>query len=392
MAGLPAQERAVIVNDMKILFVHGTGVRGASFDRSLALVSAKVRQYLPRYEVAGCNWGDAFGARLNAKGGSIPGYGSDGNPGDAARALEAASMARWTLLSDDPLLELRVTDLAPPLGPPQGPMVWRLLEDAAEAPAAVALLSTWGLAPLWPDFIGELVADEAWARTVQRLGGTRAQLAAPVSRAVVAAFLGWLRLAGEPGITGPQRDELVLALQPSLGGAALGLRDWLADKLTGFALPRRTALSDRTGAALGDILRYQARGETLRNFIGDRAGKTGATVILAHSLGGVAAVDWLASGARNVGALVTVGSQAPYFYEIDALVSRAYGDGLPAFFPRRWLNFYDPRDFLSFAGRELFPDIARDVVVDNGQPFPESHGAYWHNDHEVWPEIARFLP
>lgn len=372
----------------KILFVHGTGVRGASFDRTLSLIAAKVRQHLPRYEVVGCNWGDAFGARLNAHGCSIPGYSN----GAAAGAVEAAAMARWTLLSEDPLLELRVTDLAAPLGPSQGPVVWQLLVDAAEAPAALALLSTWGLEAPWPAFIGALVADPTWAGTIQRLGGTRAQLSAPVSRAVVAAFLGWLRRAGEPGITGAQRDELVLALQAALGGAALGVRDWFLGKLTDFALPRRTALNDRTGAALGDILRYQARGEVLRNFIGDQAGRSGANVILAHSLGGIAAVDWLASGARQIEALVTVGSQAPYFYEIDALASRPFGAGLPEFFPRRWLNFYDPRDFLSYAGRELFPGIARDVVVDNGQPFPESHGAYWRNDAEVWPEIDRFLP
>lgn len=113
----------------KILFIHGTGVRAAAFERSLALVAKKVKTYLPRYEVVGCNWGDAFGARLNAQGKSIPGY---VDQGAASTAVEAAAMARWTLLAEDPLLELRVTVLPLPLGGSQGPNVWAKLKKAGE--------------------------------------------------------------------------------------------------------------------------------------------------------------------------------------------------------------------------------------------------------------------
>ncbi|WP_431798332.1 hypothetical protein SGO26_29420 (plasmid) [Cupriavidus metallidurans] len=373
----------------KILFIHGTGVRTAAFERSLTLVSDKVRIYLPRYEVVGCNWGDAFGARLNAQGLSIPGY---VNGGAAPAAIEAAAMARWTLLAEDPLLELRVTELPQPLGGSRGPAVWAMLVAAGAAEKPLEILKSWRLAELWPNFIAGLAADAAWSGTFQTLGGTVGQLSAPVSRAVVAAFIAWLRASGQPSMTGQQRDQLVAVLQPVLGGPGLGVSDWFLGKVTNFMAPRRGALSDMSGAPLGDILRYQARGETLRNFIGERVKQTGASVILAHSLGGVAAVDWLASDNRNLAALVTVGSQAPFFYEIDALASRPYGAGLPDFFPRRWLNFYDPRDFLSYAGQELFKGFAHDVKVDNGQPFPESHSAYWHNDAEVWSEIDRFLP
>ena len=373
----------------KILFVHGTGVRSEAFERSFKLISEKVRLHLPRYEVVGCNWGDAFGARLNANGASIPGYGSGGA---APATIEAAAMARWTLLAEDPLLELRVTDFPVLLGVPQGPLVWNMLVSAGAAQKPLEIMDSWGLSELWPDFISSLSSDAAWSRTFQTLGGSKGQLSAPVSRAVVAAFIAWLRESGQPGMTGQQRDQLVAVLQPVFGGPGLGVSDWFLGKVTNFVAPRRGALTDTRGAQIGDILRYQARGETLRNFIGDRVRQTGARVILAHSLGGVAAVDWLAGENRNLAALVTVGSQAPFFYEIDALASRPYGDGLPDFFPRRWLNFYDPRDFLSYAGQELFKGFAHDVEVDNGQPFPESHSAYWHNDAEVWSEINRFLP
>lgn len=372
----------------KILFVHGTGVRNAAFERSLTLIASKVATYLPRYEVVGCNWGDAFGARLNDGGASIPGYVDNGA---ASAALEAAAMARWTLLADDPLLELRVSVLSLPLGGSQGPVLWSKLVASGTATQPLALLGAWGLAGLWPLFVSELSADTAWINTFKSIGGTLGQLSAPASRAIVAAFLAWLRAAGQPSITGKQRDDLADALQ-ALFGAGLGVKDWFLDKLTNFAAARRGTFSDASGAPLGDILRYQARGETLRNFIGERVKQTGATVILAHSLGGIAAVDWLAGAKRDVAALVTVGSQAPFLYEIDALASRGYGEGLPSDFPAKWLNIYDPRDFLSYVGKDVFPGRVKDVEVDNGQPFPESHSAYWQNDAQVWTAIDKFLP
>jgi hypothetical protein len=119
-------------------------------------------------------------------------------------------------------------------------------------------------------------------------------------------------------------------------------------------------------------------------------------VILAHSLGGIACVDWLASkeyaeDGPKIDRLITVGSQAPYFYEIDALVSLPYGAGLPDGLPKKWLNIYDRSDFLSYLAAPVFPGHARDVEVDNGQPFPDSHSAYWHNHRQVWKAVAEFL-
>jgi hypothetical protein len=87
--------------------------------------------------------------------------------------------------------------------------------------------------------------------------------------------------------------------------------------------------------------------------------------------------------------LVTVGSQAPFLYEINALQSLAYGEALPAHFPK-WLNFYDLRDFLSYKGGKIFPGRVKDVAVDNRQPFPVSHSAYWEND-AVWRTIKEEL-
>ncbi|MDR5763318.1 hypothetical protein [Caballeronia sp. LZ035] len=144
----------------KILFIHGTGVRTAAFERSLALIASKVQTHLPRYEVVGCNWGDAFGARLNAHGLSIPGY-VDGSAAPAA--IESAAMARWTLLADDPLIELRVTELPLPVGGSQGPALWAMLVTVGAAEKPLGLLKSWGLDELWPTFVASLAADAAWS-------------------------------------------------------------------------------------------------------------------------------------------------------------------------------------------------------------------------------------
>src|SRR6185503_1309123 len=88
-----------------LLFVHGTGVRGESYFKTIHLVAWKAKEYLPGYLVEGCQWGDAFGAWFNKDGDSILGYNESG---DAAPALEDSDRARWHLLARDPLLELRV--------------------------------------------------------------------------------------------------------------------------------------------------------------------------------------------------------------------------------------------------------------------------------------------
>ena len=155
---------------------------------------------------------------------------------------------------------------------------------------------------------------------------------------------------------------------------------------------------DGVSPVAGDILLYQARGKGLRDFIRERIQATRAEVILAHSLGGVACVDLLIEKPEpSVKLLITAGSQAPYFYEINALQSLEFNatpatppeSRLPPEFPR-WLNLYDRRDFLSFVGAGLFGARVTDVLVNNRQPFPHSHGAYWTNE-QTWDAIRTAL-
>ncbi|MGW2050261.1 hypothetical protein ACWCPF_34575 [Streptomyces sp. NPDC001858] len=144
---------------------------------------------------------------------------------------------------------------------------------------------------------------------------------------------------------------------------------------------RRSHLSSQAAPPIGDILRYQARGEGLRRHISDVLRTVQPpVVILAHSLGGVACVDLLATENHRdrVKALVTVGSQAPFLYELDALHSLPFGAPLPPSFPQRWINVYDPRDPLAYVGSEVFgKDKVTDVAFNTRRPLLRAHSAYW---------------
>ena len=48
-----------------------------------------------------------------------------------------------------------------------------------------------------------------------------------------------------------------------------------------------------------------------------------------------------------------------------------------------WLNIYSPQDFVSFVAGRIFGGQAgiTDVAIELAVPFPQSHCAYWHDDH-----------
>jgi hypothetical protein len=372
-----------------ILFVHGTGVRKAGLAATMRLLQAQAAEYLPDWRIAPCAWGDAFGAALNRKGLSVPDPGLSGDAGDA---LAAQRRARWTLLADDPLIELRVAPDEAYLGTRPGEAMWQRIVGLAARPEPLAALAAASVpVEAWQAMLAELCGDPQWQAVVQALSLSESAASPLAARAVVAALQAWLREQGAPGLGIGGRDALTDALISPLGGPPAGLGDWLLGRMTAYLRQHRGRIADLTTPAAGDILRYQARGETLRRYIGTEVEKTGATVLLAHSLGGIAVVDWLAEAARPVHTLITVGSQAAYFYEIDALPSRPLGSGLPKHFPKRWLNIHDDSDALSYPAGAIFKGRVKDERVDNGEPFPESHSAYFRNTRQVWPAIGDFL-
>ncbi|MFD9729040.1 hypothetical protein [Streptomyces sp. NPDC059072] len=416
---------------MRFLFVHGTGVRRERHDSLFALVRERLAGRFPGADVDSCYWGDRFGANLGAGGRSVPGL----RPGPEAEAADAETAA-WALLIADPLCEVRVLaeagweggedddGFAMPGVRSEGARVLGLLSavrdefppaaagtpagraaqgaDAGPAGRGVdagggelgALLRGTGLGAHLPGAV-ELVARSAEvARAGERAADAAqaAELATVLARAVTAAALA--SVGAEADCTGAERDRLVELLTTRLGGdarvpggRAAAVLGRLALRVTTQPLlnARRGSLTVGATPALGDILRYQARGHALRAFLhAEITSRPGPTVLIGHSLGGIALVDLLALAAARgepvpgVELLVTVGSQAPFLYELGALTALEPGEKLPYGFPR-WLNVYDRQDVLAYLAAPVFPGDPRisDHEVGSRQPFPACHSAYW---------------
>lgn len=428
---------------MRFLFVHGTGVRRERHDKLFALVRDRLTGRFPDATVDSCFWGERFGATLSAQGRSVPGLRlPDGTPGPGDDGT-----AEWGLLIADPLCELRVLaeagwdtgadgdreeddGFAMPGVRSAGVRVLELLADLADladqvdpadlaeggrvsgppgppgppgapgAPGAgeqAALLLGTGLAAGFPAALetvaGSAEAARAGARATEEPQAR--ELATALARAVTAAALA--SAGAEADCTGAERDRLVELLTARLGGdarvpgaRAAAVLGRLAMRVSTQPLLNAWRGSLTVGAtpALGDILRYQARGADLRAFLRERiTAEPGPTVLIGHSLGGIALVDLLALAAARgepvpgAALLVTVGSQAPFLYELGALTGIAPGTKLPYAFPR-WLNVYDRQDVLSYLAEPVFPGDPRvsDHEIGSRQPFPACHSAYWKQD------------
>jgi hypothetical protein len=391
-----------------VIFVHGTGVREPAFSELFERVRSELHDRRPGLGVEPCYWGGTEGARLWHDGRSVPAY-------DAARGIEPGpedeELAAWELLYADPLWELRMLATAGPAGrerlawqvPPGDALDARVqaLVPSAELAAAVAAA---GLAETFQPARAVVATSPPYRQAVAAASEDVGDLRLAVARAIVAEALAEQAEqddADTPVVPDAQaRDRVVVLLLDDLGGGERGLPGLMVAPIRGLALRvataqarrRRGALTDATYPGAGDILLYQARGNGIRALIAKQAVAAAEPVVLiAHSLGGIASVDLLVSQPLpSVRLLVTVGSQAPFLCEIGALWSLPHGDPLPDHFPP-WLNIYDPRDLLSYIGAPLFPGRVDDVKVNNKQPFPQSHSAYWANS-QVWDAIVPRLP
>jgi hypothetical protein len=391
-----------------VIFVHGTGVREPAFTRLFDFVRRTLLDRLDRIEVMPCYWGGEAGARLWHQGRSVPDH-------DTTRTIDPETSieeALWSVLYQDPLWELRV--LASDEGVGRNEFIpGRLLpgeefdemvrglevsDKLADALAAAQIADVFESARL------QVIGDSSYRGALSNAGDDLGAIRMAVARAIVSEALNRIDESSEhaSGITphGYYRDRVVNSLIDAFGGTDMGLRTAAAAPVRGLALRmatkrlcrRRGALMDATHPFAGDILLYQARGERIRSLLAERINAAGRepVVLLAHSLGGIAAVDLLVSRPLpSVQTLVTVGSQAPFLYEIGALWSLQPHEALPDHVPP-WLNIYDPRDMLSFVGAQVFSGRVEDVSVDNGQPFPQAHSAYWTNS-SVWDAIAARL-
>ncbi|MDV9171654.1 hypothetical protein R6V09_16190 [Streptomyces sp. W16] len=390
--------------ERSVVFVHGTGVRAKSYVSTFERIRHELCDLRPGIEVRGCFWGDSEGARFVRGGASVPGYTDSGG----GRSEKDEDVAQWGLLYADPGYELRLLSLRPRpsggahRGVPPSRRLLSALREYKPSVESVALFARYGLADDLDAALREVLDSPELrdaAATVDQNGYEHRRA---VARALVATVLSRAQDRGEDAVDGTARAALVAVLGADLHTTARGLPGAVGKAAAATALRiftksaerRRGSLSDGLLPMTGDILRYQARGEGIRRLIARTIADTpGSQVtVIAHSLGGVACVDLLALEALDrVTTLITVGSQASYFYECGALVSAEHPETLPDRFPRRWLNIYDPWDLLAYQVRNVFgDDRAHDVRVDNGQPFPYTHSAYWCNA-QVWDAVDAWL-
>ncbi|MFD7867488.1 hypothetical protein [Streptomyces sp. NPDC059783] len=406
-----------------VVFVHGTGVREDSYRKSYQRVARGLARVRPEVRLAPCYWGDTYGAHLALGGASFPEREQD-------RAVPGADgaddpLAVWALLEQDPFAEIELLadsaredeggGFAPGRTDP-----WDALADRVRALAGAGPVTDAtddGDAAALAEELGPRLYDAALRVAEElslRLSGTAPgrDTEAMAARAVVALatrLTEHTEDAEEPlPVDGADRDALVRVLTDRLGGTDRGLKgaaSWVGGRLLGDPLlwasspvvqRGRRPMTGKILPGSGDILRYQGRGTGLRTRIADtvalaREREGGPVVLLAHSLGGIASFDLLAmEPAHGVDLLITVGSQAPFLYEIDALTGLRRGDDLPATFPR-WINVYDRRDLLGFVGERVFPGRVTDVRVNLRQPFPRSHTGYFAHQ-GLYERIAAELP
>ncbi|MDA4888451.1 hypothetical protein PFZ55_16295 [Streptomyces sp. MS2A] len=405
-----------------VVFVHGTGVREDSYRKSYNRVATGLKRLRPDVRLVPCYWGDRYGAHLAFDGACFP-------ERDQDRALPTADaddpLAVWGLLERDPVAEIEL--LADSAEEDDGGFVpgrtdpWDVLaarlrclteEDLAPGGSA-ASASTRSLAAELAPYLRQ-AAEEISAEISMRLSGTAPvpDSEAMAARAVIVLTTRLAEAAEDAEeplpVDGADRDRLVALLTDRLGGTDRGIKDagkWVGARLLGDPLLWTVSPAVQAGRRRvtrgvlpesGDILRYQGRGEGLRSRIAEVVALTreqddGPVVLLAHSLGGVASFDLLAlEPSHGVDLLITVGSQAPFLYEIDALAGLRRGDALPLGFPR-WLNVYDGRDLLGFVGERIFPGRVTDARVDLRQPFPRAHTGYFAHD-SFYERVGAELP
>lgn len=387
-----------------VVLVHGTGSRNPKTQAMYDHIEQKLHSQRADLKVLGCYWGDEVGAKLNASGASVPTYAITRAVGGVPEAVSEADreIALWDQLYRDPLYELRLLAVqntgAADFIPGQvsaGQILNDKVANLQPGNDLQAKLSEAGVGDLFDRARQDVSGSDAYSDAVGAAAEPLAPYRSAVARAIVAQIVvlcegsnRYERLSTDATLRGQVVDLLV----DELGGRERSIfGDLVLKPLSGIATwylrSHRRSITDAVDPTAGDVILYQGRGDPIRKAIYDVIAKAEPPVIvLAHSLGGIASVDLLA-GARtgampaldNVKLLVTVGSQAPFFYEIKALNSMSYGDPLPGYFPS-WLNIYDLRDFLSYIGGGLFPGRVQDVKVDNRQPFPQAHSAYWDDD------------
>jgi hypothetical protein len=405
-----------------VIFVHGIGGRIYNYLETFETIEKEIKNLREDIIVHPCLWGDDLGAKYRiVSGGSVstPEYDQTREEEDLNNSL------LWEKLYKDPFYEIRFLSLKkagitkPPrvgeLSPFQqiDSSLKNLVESTNEDLRRLKLIS--GIADDIFQQAHKAITTSDFYKEQLKLNASEPldEYYETLSRFFVAEAIYLLEqqarsasIRWNPKLRDDIMDCICKELTRGVQRRAL-VTDWLKKQaLWGlqsmFLDTNRGSLTDFVSPYAGDILVYQANGKRIRQFIKEEIEKEEIippVVLLAHSLGGIACVDLLVEqNLPKVELLVTVGSQAPFLYEIGALQSLLPDDKdelppLPEHFfsEDKWLNIYDPKDILSYYASGAFPGRVTDKKVNNMQHFPQAHNAYWSNS-DMWDEIVRRLP
>jgi hypothetical protein len=379
-----------------LLFVHGTGVRIRTYQRTLDVARKRAKECGVTLPLVECQWGDALGIPFD--GTSLKSLPDEPDPA-VARQQEEAEL-QWAYLDTDPFFELRLIAADPSRA--SKPVIgqqsaaekfWDVVIASGKKPSLelLALLDRAGVRELWPAVWSTIVTGSPIPKqAVMASGNDTADSAMALARALFAELNVQAQMQDRPALGAVMRSQLVDRLRSDWGQQVYGLRALVKGFFAGVLRRRRRDWSERVSPQLGDILLYQARGAEIREFIRKKIETLEPPVyVLAHSLGGIACVDLLAMpNPPKIKGLVTAGSQAPLLYELGALHSLKPNVPLPSGFPP-WLNLYDRNDFLSYVAHRLFTGV-EDVEIESGELPLAAHSAYWNAD-ATWAAVKKFV-
>ena len=386
-----------------IVFVHGTGVRLPSYKSKFQNAQKLAQSVGIQDQFIPCAWGDPLGVDFQGK--CLPGSLANSDQERAEIERQQQDDNQWKWLFDAPLFELdqftnpdqdASTEFLPPGSKSKGQQAWDSIRAYQPSLELIGILDRANLKDhwlaAWNEIVDSPIAKEAFEASSHEIP----EVCRALARALVAQLHVIAVSSGRPGPNRSVRVKIVERLVEDWGQKTLGLGSIVWDLVSRLGTPLlrsyRESISDLSALAIGDVLLYQSRGQEIRDFIRAKIESKDTkppVTLVAHSLGGIACVDLLAMpNPPKVEKLITAGSQSPFLYELGALASRKPGEPLPDGFPP-WLNFYDRNDFLSYIAKPFWPEVI-DHEVRSGQPFPDSHGAYFGSE-DVWTRIREFM-
>jgi hypothetical protein len=258
---------------------------------------------------------------------------------------------------------------------------------------------------------------EEWPRTEWLCHTDDPALLAEVGRALADAVSDTADIAARAGEALDDSYDGLRAPAPEDGRLRALVRRRLRDldRVAGAAIEAvagrlnhlvRSRLGPATTRFLGDVLVYQRHQATIHARVRETIDAVAPALgrgpdrpvrIIAHSLGGVIAVDMAtASAPLWTSSLLTFGSQAAFFHVCDPrggqLAPYAGGKGvaLPPSLSR-WTNLWEPLDMLAFAASTVFRLHDGSTPVDVSLPHSAADGLWTHSAYWTLPSLAETI-